>query len=334
MADDASEPQPTIIQALSTAVYPSFAMLAGMQLDVFTPLRDGSMTAEQLASTLNVKAEKLSPLLYALVAAELLTVDGDRFSNTPEASHFLVQGKPTYMGDRHDFYRGNWSALFQTASSIRSGMPQAQHDFTAMSEDELTPFLSNLHPQAVAAGRQLVELYDFASYQTLVDVGGGTGGMALAITGANPHLEATVIDLPTVLPVTQRCMEENRATDRIQVKAVNVVEEPLPGTYDVAVLRSLLQVLSPEQAFEALRHICAAINPGGVIHIVGRILDDSRLSPLETVGFNLVFLNVYRDGCACTEHEHREWLTALSFDHIERKPLTNGFSVITAHKPA
>lgn len=31
MADDSSAPQPTTIQKLSTAVYPSFAMLAGMQ---------------------------------------------------------------------------------------------------------------------------------------------------------------------------------------------------------------------------------------------------------------------------------------------------------------
>lgn len=333
MTTDASPPQPTTIQKLAKAIYPSFAMLAGMQLDVFTPLQDGPMTAEQLADALGVKVEKLSPLLYALVAAELLAVEGNRFANTPEADHFLVQGKPTYMGDRHEFYTDCWSALFQTAASIRSGMPQAQHDFSTMSEDELTTFLRNLHPQAMAAGRQLIELYDFASHRTLVDVGGGTGGMALALTHAYPHLQATVIDLPTVVPVTQRCIEEAGAAERIQVRAGNVAQEPLPGTYDAAVLRSLLQVLSPTHAFAALTHICAAINPGGVIHIVGRILDDSRLSPLETVGFNLVFLNVYRDGCACTEHEHRNWLTALGFEHIERQPLSNGFSVITARKP-
>jgi hypothetical protein len=38
MTTDHSPPQPTTIQKLATAVYPSFAMLAGMQLDLFTPL--------------------------------------------------------------------------------------------------------------------------------------------------------------------------------------------------------------------------------------------------------------------------------------------------------
>ena len=48
MADATTPPYPTTIQHLATAVYPSFAMLAGMQLDVFTPLKDGSRTAAQL----------------------------------------------------------------------------------------------------------------------------------------------------------------------------------------------------------------------------------------------------------------------------------------------
>jgi len=38
MAADTAPPQPTTIQQLATAVYPSFAMLAGMQLDVFIGL--------------------------------------------------------------------------------------------------------------------------------------------------------------------------------------------------------------------------------------------------------------------------------------------------------
>jgi hypothetical protein len=40
-----------------------------------------------------------------------------------------------------------------------------------------------------------------------------------------------------------------------------------------------------------------------------------------TVGFNLVFLNIFDDGRAYTEGEHRTWLTALGFAEIERVPL-------------
>src|SRR5215467_15957955 len=107
--------QPTTIQKLATAVYPSFALLAGMQLDVFTPLKDGPLTATQLADALRVNAEKLSRLLYALVTANFLTVEGDRFANTPEAQQFLVKGQPTYLGGRHENFSEAWENLLHTA---------------------------------------------------------------------------------------------------------------------------------------------------------------------------------------------------------------------------
>jgi hypothetical protein len=37
MPADTARPQPTTIEKRATAVYPSFAMFAGMPLDVFTP---------------------------------------------------------------------------------------------------------------------------------------------------------------------------------------------------------------------------------------------------------------------------------------------------------
>src|SRR5262249_55380340 len=71
--------RPEKIERLARAVYPSFAMLAGMELDVFTPLKDGPLTGLQIAATLGIDPIRLHPLLYALVAADLLTVDGERF---------------------------------------------------------------------------------------------------------------------------------------------------------------------------------------------------------------------------------------------------------------
>ena len=87
------------IEKLEAAVYPAFAMLAGMQLDLFTPLKDGPMSVVELAQALGVGPTKLEPLLYSLVEAGLLTEEGERFSNTPESDHFLVRGKSTFQGE-------------------------------------------------------------------------------------------------------------------------------------------------------------------------------------------------------------------------------------------
>ena len=211
-----SPPEPKTIQKL-VDVYPSFALLAGMQLDLFTPLKAGPMRPKQIANAIGVDVAKLKPLLYALVAAELLTVEGDRFANTDEANHFLVRGSPAYMGGIHPLYADLWDAALQTAESIRAGQPQAKHDYTQMPREALETFYEGLHPGALTTGRTLVENYGLSSCQRLLDVGGGSGGVAIAVVKACPHIRATVADVSNVTPITQRFVTEAGVSDRVKV---------------------------------------------------------------------------------------------------------------------
>jgi SAM-dependent methyltransferase len=325
--------RPDTIEKLNSAVYPSFAMVAGMQLDVFTPLKDGPMSVEHLAAALAVQPHKLRPLLYALVAAELLTVDDERFSNTPEAAHFLVRGRPAYLGDTYEGRRRRWQATLHTAETIRTGVPQAKVDYAAMSPDQLEPWYRGIHAEAVAAARTLMVRHDFSSARHLVDVGGGSGGLALTVADACPQLQATVVDLATVTPITQRYIEEAGLAERVHVISADAVKGPLSGACDIAVLFRLLQVLSPDQARRVLRNVGQIVEPGGAIYIVGQVLDNSRLSPPETVAGNLFFLNVFDEGQAYTEQEHRDWLADAGFEQCARLLLPNRMSIVSARRP-
>src|SRR5262249_16539057 len=73
-------------------------MLAGMQLDVFTPLQAGAKTAEEIAHAIGVGPARLRLFFFSFAAAELFTEQDGHFSNTPQANHFLVKGIPFYMG--------------------------------------------------------------------------------------------------------------------------------------------------------------------------------------------------------------------------------------------
>ena len=169
--------RPDTVSKLRFAADAAFAMLAGMQLNVFTPLKDGPLTTEQIADAIGVGPTRLRLLLYALVAAGLLTEQGGRFSNTPEANQFLVKGDPSYMGNRHAAIAIRWSASLKTAESIRSGAPQAKLDFSNSPQDEVEKFLRNINANTIPAARALLDKYDFSSIKTLVDVGSGGGGL-------------------------------------------------------------------------------------------------------------------------------------------------------------
>jgi len=326
-------PEENPIEKFATSVYPPFALLAGMQLDVFTPLKDGPMNAVQIAATIGVDSTKLKALLYTLVVAGFLNVEREFFSNTDAANRFLVKGSPSCVVDIHELLSTMWNAALKTAKSIRTGVPQAKLNYSDMSQVELQQFFCGEHPYAVEYGRDLVQRYDFSSYSTLLDVGGGSGGLAIAVTEACPHIQATVVDLPKVTPVTQHYIDEAGAGDRVNAVAADVVRESIPGSYDAAVLTAFIQVLSPDDARCAIKNVSKVMNQGGEIYIRGYgIIDNSRTSPQKLVGFNLVYINVYDDGQAYTEQEHKNWLEEAGFGSFRRTILADGSSIITAMK--
>jgi SAM-dependent methyltransferase len=332
MADAVSQPE--TVNRLTASVDAGFAMLAGMQLDLFTPLKMGPLTAEQLAAAIGVAPGRLRLLLYVLVVAGLLTERDGYFSNTAEASQFLAKGEPSYIRNRHGILAMRWREYFKTAESVRSGIPQAKVDFSNASPEELEKFLRNVNANTVQSARGLVQAADFSSVKTLLDVGCGGAGMAITITKACPHISATGVDLAQVAPIAQKIVFEEGAEERVKVLAADVVNGPLSGAYDAAVLRAFLQVLSPEDARRAIQNVGSVLNPGGRIFIIGQILDDSRRSPLDAVGFNLTFLNFFDAGESYTEGEHRDWLSGAGFVDIQRSLhlLPDGNSLMTARK--
>jgi SAM-dependent methyltransferase len=238
------------------------------------------------------------------------------------------------MGGRMADLSNQWGDKLRTAESLRTGIPQAHVDFSHSPPEEIEAFLRRINVRTVATAHEFVERGDFSSIQTLADVGGGGGGLAITLTKACPHIQATVIDLPQLAPIVQKIVDDEGAHERVNVVAADVVSDPVPGSYDIAVLRALLQVLSPNDARRVLQNVYAAINPGGTIYIVGQILDDSRTSPPMAVGFNLNFINLYEVGESYTEYEHREWLDAAGFIDIKRSDvlLVGGYGLITARK--
>jgi cyclopropane fatty-acyl-phospholipid synthase-like methyltransferase len=193
-------------------------------------------------------------------------------------------------------------------------------------------FFRGNHPQALRRGRELAAMLDWSSHRTLLDVGGGSGGLAIAVTEAYPHIQATVVDLPMVTPITQRIVEEAGASDRVRVITGDVVGGSLKGSFDAVVLSSFIQVISRDKARRALKNVGKVIEPGGAIYIRGDVVDDSGVSPVGAVMRNLVYLNTYDEGQAYTEQEHREWLKEAGFADFERKLLPDGFSLISARK--
>src|SRR5258708_27720847 len=90
------------------------------------------------------------------------------------------------------------------------GRGEEKKDFATMPTDERDRFFRGFHSGALAAGRELVKVYDFSAYRTLADVGGGTGGLVIALSETLPSLRSTGAHPPQVVPPTRRLLAPAR----------------------------------------------------------------------------------------------------------------------------
>jgi cyclopropane fatty-acyl-phospholipid synthase-like methyltransferase len=220
------------------------------------------------------------------------------------------------------------------AESIKAARPLAAHDYANMPPEELAQFFLGLHPSTLHNGWKLADVIDFSKTRHLVDVGGGSGAMAIALCGRCPGMRATVVDLPQVVPVARAYVESSGLRDRIDVQSGDVLQTALEGAYDAAVLRNFLQVFSRVDCLPALQNIRQALVPGAQIAVMGQIANDDHTTPETMPLFDLVFLSFYGEGRVYTEGEYRGWLSNTGFVNIRRHLTANGLNMLTATMPS
>lgn len=324
---------PDTINRLQANASEALAMLAGMQLEVFTHLADGPREAAALAAAMGVLPDRLSRLLYALVVSGLLERTDAGFANTAEAAAFLVKGKPGYLGGVHELLDQLWHADLLTARSIRSGQPAASHDFLAAPDDEMASMLRGMHNGAYGAGRVFPTVFDFSGCRSVIDIGGGSGGFVAALCDACPHLSGTLFDLPRTVRLAADILATTPGGDRVAIEAGDILAGAPSGLHDAAMMRAFIQVLGPEDAARAIANTAMALRPGGTLYIAGAgILDDDRLGPRRAVFFNVTFMNLYAAGASYTVAEHAAWLHAAGCGDVRRTALPDGSAVIVATK--
>lgn len=331
-------PSPNDLLSQVEPVYRAMALLAGMQLRVFTMIAEGAETTEEIADRIGADPARLSRLLHALAAAGHLEVVSGRFRNAPMPDAFLVAGRERYMGGAHELWADLWAATLRTAESVTSGAPAARHNFEEMTGEDLRTMFRSLHGGAVASGRSIASALELSAENHLLDVGGGSGGLAIGACEMVPGLRATIVDLPDVAEIAGEFVAEAGLSARVSIHPANLTTEKMTGEFDVVVLRYLLQVLAGHDAAALLKNLFDAVASGGRVHILGWVLADDRQNPPAAVNFDLVFVNLYDDGAAYTQSEHRDWLEAAGFTDVRFSPAPSGgmppgTTLVSATKP-
>ena len=93
---------PGHIMQIGLGFWASKTLLSAVELQLFSTLGSGSMTAEEIKAKLALHERGYVDFLDALVSLHLLTREGDgpkaHYANTPETARFLDTSSPAYVG--------------------------------------------------------------------------------------------------------------------------------------------------------------------------------------------------------------------------------------------
>ncbi|MEJ1935254.1 methyltransferase [Nostoc sp. NIES-2111] len=325
--------RPDGINRILGGVAPAFALLAGLELDLFSCIGDDTRLLPDIAIDLEVDPLRLQRLLDALVLVGLLEKQGEAYRNSREARAFLVRDAPESMAGEHELLRLLWQADLCTAASIRSGLPAAEHDFSGSSEDAAA-FQRGLLPSTLRFGHELADAVAIGQTDSGLDIGGGPAGALLALAELLPHARLTLLELPAVATIVAPIIATSPHGGRVRIETGDIVAGPAAQDHDVAILKAVVQVLAPFQAAAAIRNCFASLKPGGTLAIGGAgMLDDEGMSPPSAVFYNLTFMNLYRHGASYTRSQYLAWLAQAGFTEARFLTLRSGGTVLCARRP-
>jgi len=318
---------------LATAFERSQTLQALIAFAVPNLLSERSRTGSDLAQAMGLHAAAADRLLAAGVALGLIAQNGRRFANTPIAERFLVRGRSAYLGDALLHHARSpaqrWARL---PARLRAWRPRPGRRAPHRAAAHVVADLEAQHPLACFAGDALAHAHDFSRHRRLLDLGGGSGAMAIALCRRYPRLRATVLDLPPVARLARRHVRQSRLASRIAVRAADLFADPLPERFDLALLANVLSIASESAERALLVRLHERLAPGGTLVISGWILDDDRRSPLLAV---LFCLDDVASGAFDTERAagtYARWLRAAGFASVKRLRFAPPWSALIARK--
>jgi hypothetical protein len=313
------------------------ALCAAATLGIADLLDAGGKRAPELASTLRVDEDALYRLLRFLSGQGVFRETGSRtFLNTP-LSEYMRSDVPNsvrailiFRGGRYYF-----SPFTEFLSSVQTGVPardrvlgtgafeylradpEAERVF-----DEAMTAMSELSAPAIAA------TYDFGHWETVTDVGGGTGALLAAILRAHPGLRGTLADAPSVVErARRRKFLSGELAARTRFETCDFFHAIPPGSR-AFVMKNIIHDWDDAQAREILRNCRRAIAKDGVLLLIEYCLGDDNAPSLGKT-IDLVMMTI-TGGKERTVEEHRALLASAGFRLNTTIPVLPDITIIEA----
>jgi len=261
----------------------SRAIYAIAKLGIPDLLKTGPQTAEELASATNTHAPSLFRVLRALVSVGILkSADGGRFSQTP-LSETLVTDIPgslrwfavSELGQEHYPAWGNLMHSVKTGDiAFDNFFGEDVWSYFQKNPEDAAVFNNSMSNMTAAVNEAITSRYDFSGFETLVDLGGGHGGLITAILKANPKLKGVLFDAEQVIEGARAKIEAAGLADRCETVAGDFFKS-VPAGGDAYIMKWIIHDWNDEKAITILRNCRNQVPSNGKLILVDCVVPET-----------------------------------------------------------
>jgi 2-polyprenyl-3-methyl-5-hydroxy-6-metoxy-1,4-benzoquinol methylase len=315
-------PSPQIVFETFNAFQRTEALKTALELGLFTAIGAGNDTPQALASVCGI-AERGARILadYLTVIGFLQKSDG-RYQLSPEASAFLDQNSPAYLGGAAEFmcseqHRGRFQRLTQAVQT--GGAKEDDESVLAPESDVWVRFARGMAGMMAMPAELLAQrvLQGETSAMQILDIAAGHGLFGIAFARQNPNAEVTAVDWANVLAVAEQNANQAGVAERHRLLPGSAFDVEFGEGYDVVLLTNFLHHFDAAANEAILRKVHAALKPGGRAVALEFVPDDSRVAPTDSAAFALIMLATTPAGDAYTFREYDAMFQAAGFQRSE-----------------
>lgn len=260
-------------------------IVAAERLQVFRLLHRKHMKADALGRALKIHKFYLKAFLNSLASFGLLRKANDIYWNTPLAEKYFIDERSIYWTRQYSkecvqAYEA-LTVLEKTLTSGRSyksikGLHNPSYT-EAMKRDrhqaeDFTQMLFHFHREDAEA---LANYLDLSERRAVLDAGGGSGVMSIALAKKNPHLHACILDIAPVCRIAAGNIRRAEMSRRVATLPGDL-RHSLPAGYDVIMFCDIGPVSK-----QLLENAYKSLPANGLIVLADRYLSKDGTQPLD-----------------------------------------------------
>jgi hypothetical protein len=326
-------PTPEKVMQIITGGWASSILGAAARHGIFTALEGNPATAENVAKKTGISSRGAQALLDGLTGLGLLILSEGRYQNSPDASLFLVKGKPSYLGAMAEVFLedlGTWQKLPDAA---KTGLPSAPYSADVADN----PFWHALVPAIAALSFPVAQMaaerlgIAKAGEVSWLDVGGGSGVWSAVWLGANKGANGTQLDWPNVNKIGRGFVTNFGVVDRFQTIDGDFHTTDFGSAkYDFGIYAHIAHQEAPADNLATFLKFRKALKPGGTLVVNDFILSNDRTGHPFAMMFAAQMLVVTKNGFTYRQSDYREWLGEAGFKSVDIVPTPTPSTLVFA----